>query len=321
LNSVTQRTKRIKKTLKDQVAKQHLIHYLLGGLKMEERRQIEERYFDDEAFFQEMLIIEEELIDSYVYRDLSDEEVEQFEKYYLTTPERRVQVEFATALAASLPKVIKLREFEEVPAQPPPVRLGLLAVWRERLRPVSWTLIISVAATVVLLLGIAGLWLRGQARRFEQESAALSQQRKETSQLNEKLERKLDHLEQLKKRFESLTAASTGDTNIAIGTLFPMLTRSGEAGQFLRISSQTSLLLLQAPAESVAGKTYQATLARDGIEILQLYHLSSQITPNGMVIEIPLTGAMLNGHSYYLTVKSEDEAEDLDIYSFEIQKP
>src|ERR1044071_5911191 len=98
-----------KKTLEDQQAKQQLIQYLLGGLQMGERRQIEERYFEDEAFFQEMLIIEEELIDSYLNHDLSDEEAERFEKHYLATPERRGQVEFARALAASLSEVQRLR--------------------------------------------------------------------------------------------------------------------------------------------------------------------------------------------------------------------
>jgi hypothetical protein len=307
--------------VEDQTAKQQLIHYLLGGLKMDERRQIEERYFDDEAFFQEMLIIEEELIDSYVNHHLSDEEVERFEKYYLTTPERRVQVEFARALAVSIPKVQRLRAMEESQVQPPPARAGLLAAWRERLRPLSLRLVGSVAIALVLVLGSIGFWLLRQAKRLEQESAALSQQRQETDQLNEKLERDLSHLQQVRKRFESLTVEPSGDAKIAIGTLFPMLTRSGEAGQVLHISPKTNVLVLQATVDSAADKTYEAVLTRDGAEILRMNQLSSRTIPGRTIVEIPLTGAMLNGHSYSLIIKPHDGQQGTEIYSFEIQKP
>lgn len=305
--------------MEDQTAKQRLIHYLLGGLQVEERRRIEERYFDDEAFFQEMLIIEEELIDSFVNHDLSDEEAERFEKYYLTTPERRVQVEFARVLAASLQKVKGLGAPEEAHSPPPPVRASRLAASRERYRSLGWRLIAAPAAIAVLLLAITGLWLRHQASRLEQERTRLSQQRQETDRLNEQLERDLKHLEQVRKRVESLTVAPSGDTKISIGMLFPILTRSGPGGQVLQISAQATLLLLQAPVES-AGKTYQAVLTRDGAEVMRLNHAAPRSAQGGNIIEIPLSATMLNGGSYALTVKPEDGEEGTDIYSFEIQK-
>jgi len=306
--------------VEDQTAKQQLIHYLLGGLPVEERRQIEERYFDDKDFFQEMLIIEDELIDSYVNRELSYEEAEQFEKHYLTAPERCGQVEFAKLLATSLSSLNRPRSLEASPA-PPPVRASLFSAWRARYRPWRWQFITALAVVALLLLGMISLWLRNQASQLAQERALLFLQRQETDRLNQRLERDLKRLEQERKYVESLPVSSSGDAKIAIGMLFPMLARSGQAGQVLHISPLATLLLLQAPVDSASDKTYQAALTRDGTEILRLTHVIPRLVSSGNIVEIPMTAAMLNGRSYALTVKPEDDEEGTDSYSFEIQKP
>jgi hypothetical protein len=303
----------------DQAAKKQLIYYLLGGLRVEERRQIEERYFDDDAFFQEMLIIEEELIDSYVNHELSAEEAEQFEKHYLTTPERYAQVEFASVLTATLSRLNRHSPPDEAHA-PTPGSAGLFAALRAHFRPWRWRFITALAVVVLLLLGTISLWLRSQARRLEQERALLLQQRQETDRLNERLERDLKRLEQARNRVESLPLPASGSTKIAIGTLLPMLTRSEETGQIITISPQITLLLLQVPVESAAKKTYQVVLTQDTIEVLRLNHLPPQSGRGGNIIEIPLTAAMLNGRLYVLTVKPDDSEDAPDIYPFELRK-
>ena len=77
---------------------QSLIRYLLGDLEEEERRCIEEHLLRDHAYYQLLLVTEDELIDSYVAGELSGRELEQFETHFLRPPQRLEKVEFARAL-------------------------------------------------------------------------------------------------------------------------------------------------------------------------------------------------------------------------------
>ncbi|MEN3330927.1 MAG: hypothetical protein V7641_292 [Blastocatellia bacterium] len=301
---------------------QRLINYLLGGLQGEERRQIEERYFDDDAFFQEMLILEEELIDSYVNGELSGEQVERFEKHYLTTPERRSQVEFAKSLAASLSSVKINRALKEPHSQVSSDPSTLITASSRQRHPLTWGFIAGLVVVVggALLLLIGNLRLYTHANRLEQERAALSHQREETDRLNDQMNHSLKRLEQETNRIESISVTSA-NASITIRPLFPMLTRSEQAGTVLHISPQTTLLILQAPVESLAIKSYQVVVTKDGAEVLRLNQLKSRSTKGGNIVEIPLTASMFDGRSYSLMVKSEDGQEGTDIYSFEIQIP
>lgn len=75
-----------------------LISYLLGDLPEEEMHQIEERYFSDDRLHEELRAIERDLIDRYAQGEFSGREKERFEKYFLSSPERRKRLRFARAL-------------------------------------------------------------------------------------------------------------------------------------------------------------------------------------------------------------------------------
>src|SRR5262245_60156960 len=80
-----------------------LVRYLLGGaLPEEEQQDLEQRYFDDEAFFEEMELAEQELIDNYLSGRLTQDEQESFEKHYLAVHWRRRRVELIRALDTAL---------------------------------------------------------------------------------------------------------------------------------------------------------------------------------------------------------------------------
>jgi hypothetical protein len=75
-----------------------LRQYLLGLLTPEGRTALEERLFTDEAFYEELLIAEDELIDLYLAGRIPDAEREPFESNFLAAPERRKKLRFARAL-------------------------------------------------------------------------------------------------------------------------------------------------------------------------------------------------------------------------------
>ncbi|HUQ31194.1 MAG TPA: CHAT domain-containing protein [Pyrinomonadaceae bacterium] len=95
--------------------RQEVILYLLGRLKTEGRsQQIEERILIEQDFYEELLVIEDEVIDQYLSNELSPDEREAFEQYFLKTPERTRKLRFARAFSKYVAAA------SDVPATPAP---------------------------------------------------------------------------------------------------------------------------------------------------------------------------------------------------------
>ena len=72
--------------------------FLLGQLSPDEQGRIEELAFDDPQSFEVLQAAEDDLIDEFVYDDLSSEERNRFQEYYLAQPGRREDLRIASAL-------------------------------------------------------------------------------------------------------------------------------------------------------------------------------------------------------------------------------
>ena len=72
--------------------------YLLGTLEAEPRAELEERILSDPAVYEELLLLEEELIDQYIAGGLSKAERQQFETHFLITAERQKKLRFGQLL-------------------------------------------------------------------------------------------------------------------------------------------------------------------------------------------------------------------------------
>jgi hypothetical protein len=72
--------------------------YLLGLLPQEEQQPLEESLLTDAALYEELLIVEDELIDQYLAGELTGRERDAFEAHFINAPERRQQVRFADTL-------------------------------------------------------------------------------------------------------------------------------------------------------------------------------------------------------------------------------
>jgi anti-sigma factor RsiW len=75
-----------------------LRQYLLGRLPSDEFAPLEERLMTDSAFYEELLIVEDELIDQYLRGQQPAEERESFENHFLLTAERQQKTRFARSL-------------------------------------------------------------------------------------------------------------------------------------------------------------------------------------------------------------------------------
>ena len=72
--------------------------WLLGLLPEHESRSLEERLITDSGLYEEVFIVEEELIDDYIAGRLSADERTAFESYFMNSAERQEQYRIANAL-------------------------------------------------------------------------------------------------------------------------------------------------------------------------------------------------------------------------------
>lgn len=123
--------------------------FLLGQLSPEEQGRIEERAFADPDVFAFLQATEDDLMDEFLYGDLSSEEKKSFEKFFLHRPGRRQDLRIARALRRYLDHE---NEPLEVVAQRANVsfwqRLGLSSLTG----PLAAAAIIIVAIAVLLLV-------------------------------------------------------------------------------------------------------------------------------------------------------------------------
>lgn len=72
--------------------------YLLGLLPADRRQGLEERLLTDSNLYDELLVVEDELIDQRLAGHLDERERAAFESHFMCSTERREQVRFASAL-------------------------------------------------------------------------------------------------------------------------------------------------------------------------------------------------------------------------------
>jgi len=140
--------------------------YLLGRLPEEEEAELERRYLADDALFEELLAIEDDLRDAYVRGELSMPDHEAFQQRLLAAPQQRREQEFAHALR---------RNLQQTSAEVGPAGQGI-ARWKSLLQDVgAWPRAVLVPAlTFIILILVTGSWWLGRRIAQPQEPQTAS---------------------------------------------------------------------------------------------------------------------------------------------------
>lgn len=90
-------------SMDSEIDESQILRYLLRNandveLCDDEFQQIEMRYLADDAFFQQITAIEDELIQSYVNGELPDDEKVRFERLYIGDPAKLKRIRFSQNL-------------------------------------------------------------------------------------------------------------------------------------------------------------------------------------------------------------------------------
>jgi len=152
--------------------KNRLRQYLLGELSESDESEIEVRLFSDDAYFEELELVENELIDEYAQKTISAEERKKLEKRLLSNKQQQQKLAFAMALDAEVEQRAQAKEVENakvVPMPPPrPKPASTPSVWSNPQ--------LKIAALVIVAVGLSiALWLLLQKSDVEKGMIALNQ--------------------------------------------------------------------------------------------------------------------------------------------------
>ena len=317
------------------------MQYLQGTLSDEERSRLEERYFSDDAEFEEIEIAEEELIDRYVRGELSEVERNQFETTLAASPRLTERVEFARIwkekLAASL--------------EPSPAALGEEPRTADRQRVSWWSSLfgfsaesraprLALAFSVLLILvgGIALLagWLRlrEQSRQLAAQQAALEQRQRELDKQAADLKSQADQLANQTPQPSPTENATppkqieeqspTASTPFVALALSPGGTRSSGPGHDLRIPPGTKEVRLILNLRDQDYSSYRAVIRRvGGPTVFSPGPVTPRRTRSGSVLTLSVPAHRLLPGDYLISLNgrtSTGATEPADDYSFRVIK-
>ena len=267
-----------------------LRQYLLGSLPAGQILALEERLLTDSAFYEELLIVEDELIDQYLSGEQSPTERQGFETHFSLAPERQQKIRFARALRKYLSDNEKAAATETITAASPLNEPTYVAAPGPR-RPSFFPflhgkpiLAYSLTATLVLIIGVVS-WI------------ALNR---------------------------SKNPASHAHGQVLAVVLTPGLSRSVEGDEIKKISIPpgTDILQLQLELPKAGYSSYRAeifTSERTSVSVIEGLH--PEVTASKEFITMPVSVDLLKRDDYQVQLRgqrSDGSYEDVAGYVFRV---
>lgn len=264
--------------------------YLLGQAPPEESSQIEERLLTDAAFYEELLIAEDELVDDYLAGELSDSDRKSCETLFLLTPERQQKIRFALTLKKYVNAVGQTqpgesiaideisKDADEVPDRSPKKRPFLSLI-------LFGNPIVSYSFAAAVLLIVAGVALI------------------------------------VVKNWTSPTPHEP-----LVVALSPGLSRddSGTIKEFAIPSGTDSVQLELRIGRDLQYQSYRASLQTSaGVEKLRVNDLKTTATGNSVMVPLQAAAGLLTRGDYYVKLSGlnpRGEYDDVGRYSFRVTR-
>jgi hypothetical protein len=301
------------------VDEKQLCLYLLGKLGLEEQQRFEEQLMTQESLFDELQVLEDELIDGYLKGTLTPVDRQDFEKYFLSTPERQQKLQFAQAFrkhVAAVSKETKPSFWQSlltlVHSQSPTFRYGLQA---------------ALSAAVV-----AGLWMAGTTWRLHNEVAQVRSRQSVWQGREQQLQQQLEEQRLRRQELEQQLTSAQAQTNrppenpsaaLVAFVLTPGLVRDSGTSKKVIITSETRLVELRLELADPKYNNYRVVLQDDkGAEILVLNKAKPQRLGANQFIVVTLSAKDLPG-DYLLKLSGASktgEFDPLDTYSFGVRR-
>ena len=302
---------------------------------------MEERFFADDAHFEQVEILEDELIDRYVRDELPADERPHFERRIANSSSLRERVEFAklfkTKVAAS--KVNVVERPAPVLVETESARQGL---WQSLFGTTSFAppQMVFASSLIILLLGSTALilfWmnLRGESNRISAQLAATEQQKREveqrmtdqrlrTEQLASDLQQAYEQQAAQDNLIEELRSLNqTGSPRVSTTAFLSLIagaTRSVGGGNRLSIGPEVRQVRLSLKLDQVDYASYKVTVRTPEGNVVQQ---QEGLKPRRNTLTLPVPTVRISSGDYIVNVEgvtSSQNVEPVAAYSFSLQK-
>jgi hypothetical protein len=309
------------------VDERQICQYLLGKLGLEEQQRFEEQLMTQESLFDELMVLEDELIDEYLKGTLSPVDRTDFEKHFLATPERRQKIQFAQALR----KHVAAAALQQSPAplSSPSFWQSLLALVRGQSPAFRYGFQAALSAVIV-----AGLWMGGTTWRLSTQVAQIRSQRSVSEEREQLVRQQLEEQRRRSQELEQqLALAQTQGQKlpetslsrlVATLVLAPGIVRSSGPSKRVTISSETHLVELKLELADHSYQSYRVVLQDDGgSELRILNKLKPQRSGPNQFVVLTLPAKDLPTDDYLLKLSGANKAgefEPLNSYSLAVRR-
>lgn len=309
-------------TDKHEYDEQLLTRYLLGSLSGPETERLDELSIADDEFAWHLAAVENDLVDVYVRGEMSGDSLEQFTKFYLSTPKRLEKLQFAKTLLR-LNEESSAEAVWAVPQTPPkrkPSSERTASGWfRVPRLGLQW----GFAGAAFVMLFVAGYLfqenqrLRGQETEVRSQQAALDQRTQELErQLGDQRSANAGMMEELERLRESLPGPRA--LNIVAALLLPQTRGAGRLAT-VSLAKGTDQVDLRLQLESDEFPVYRVALKDPATNQMIWRSTKLKAKPEGeaKAVSITLPAGLLKQQNYILElngVSASGTAEFLSSY-------
>ncbi|HEY7546660.1 MAG TPA: hypothetical protein VID27_17345, partial [Blastocatellia bacterium] len=298
---------------------------LLGALTEEEKLRVEERFFTDNDFYEQLLAVENELKYDYAQGHLSLQEKRSFEDRFLKHRADSRRAEMAGVL---LKKVSEASPVVQSDSNRWLNRLMSAVGLRSALMQYALVALALVMAATSAWFIYRTVHLRGEleeteiarAREEERMERLLTEERARNEQLAEELERERSKQNSSPGKIEK--PAVSAAVSVA---LKPGLEREGGKVRKLQLQPEVEQVRIQLDVRAEGDyQSYRASIQTpDGEEIWSRSRLRARNTPSGRFVFLSVDATILDAGDYVIIlkgVKADHAIEDVGDYYLTIVK-
>lgn len=296
-----------------------MIQYLLGELSEAERDQLEDRLFSEETYVSQLQMIEEQLIDDYVYGVLPARQRTQFETQYLISARRQQKLRLAQELKQALETVPN----QQATSASEGFWTNAKALWQSS----AWRF--GMATAVLTLLIIGGWWAirsRSAPTTNSVPSTTVAVQTSQTAQAaGGILAQPTPAVTPTQSKPPVAVPTRAAQAVTVLSVLSPGLLRDSNDGadaNLVRLSPGTTGITLQLRIQpNPSYVAYRVTIETiEGKRLLTRDHLRPRAAQSFLRVRLPAHALPVNDYVLFLSGKtSQGEDVEIDDYVFRVR--